>query len=308
MKIDRLLAITVLLNQKGRLSAGELSRHFEVSHRTILRDIDSLNMAGIPVVSYKGYGGGFEILDNYKLEGSLFDKENLSSIITALEGLGTAFSDKEINKTLDKVKLLLPEDERKKLDSSLSVDFSPWFFSKSFKSKTDIIKESIQNRNLIEFSYINRKLIKKIRTVEPMKLFFKDRSWYLFSFCRDKNDYRFFKLSRMNGIKKLDKTFIKREKNIEDFDKIENWETTKSVHLKLKFHPDADIDDYFKNQIMSFDSKGYSIVEIIMPDDIWLYGFLLGFGDMMEVLEPESVRLLIKNKIKNLYSIYKCDS
>jgi predicted DNA-binding transcriptional regulator YafY len=308
MKIDRLLAITVLLNQKGRLSAGELSRHFEVSHRTILRDIDSLNMAGIPVVSYKGYGGGFEILDNYKLEGSLFDKENLSSIITALEGLGTAFSDKEINKTLDKVKLLLPEDERKKLDSSLSVDFSPWFFSKSFKSKTDIIKESIQNRNLIEFSYINRKLIKKIRTVEPMKLFFKDRSWYLFSFCRDKNDYRFFKLSRMNGIKKLDKTFIKREKNIEDFDKIENWETTKNIKLKLKFHPDADIDDYFKNHISSIDKTGYTIVETNMPDDVWLYSFLLGYGDMMEVLEPHNVRLLIRNKIKILYNIYKCDT
>lgn len=310
MRLYRLLAITVLLLNRERISSAELADYFEVSPRTIYRDIEAICQAGIPVVSYQGAGGGFSIMENYKLDKNVFTPEEIISIITALEGLNSTLEDKKIKDITEKIKGLIPEESKTDIKSNedLIIDLNPWFTNQNFKKRIGLIRQAIKEKKIIQFTYMNLKYEQLRRKVEPISLVLRGNSWYLYAFCLIRDNYRLFKLSRMKELLILNDGFQEREKSFKEFDQENNWARSSNLlHLVLKFLPSAYliVQDYFGEENMQIQEDGSIIVELDYPEDEWLIGFLLGFGTNLEVIEPVHIRNILKEKVSYILDLYK---
>lgn len=311
MKKDRLLAIILFLLNKGKATSKELSKHFEVSERTILRDIDSINIAGVPIVSKKGKNGGFEIIEGFKIDKSFFTPFQIQIILTALKGLKSIFGDWQIDEVINKLNLL----ERKngltsKKEDSIFIDLFP-YFNKSLLSNITNLKSAIENNRMVKFNYTNLKNETIEREVEPYRLILYGNSWYLFAYCTIKNDFRNFKISRLKKLITLDKEFIPRN-FINDNEWEEKWKkdwnNRKPAEIILEISENGRLkaEEFFGEENVMLDQNGKYIVKIDYPLDDWVYGFILSFGDDIKVISPEDLRKIIKEKALRIYEKYKC--
>lgn len=299
MQIHRLFEIIYILINKKRVTAGELAEHFEVSRRTILRDIDTLTIAGIPIYTSQGRGGGISILDNYVLDKTAISGDEQNQIIMALQSLDSV-QNVDSGKLLSKLTSLF-----NKADTNwIEVDFSHWGKSSSDKERFEILKRAILKKQAVTFAYSSSYGETSDRKIYPLKLVFKSRAWYLQAYCLLKNDYRIFKISRMLSVEATSDRFS------EEFApppiEPENFTSSDLVHLELCFAPHAayrvydefDAGDVVKNEDGSF------TVKVSFPNDYWLYGFLLSFGTAVKVVKPAIVRDVLLEQAKEIISIY----
>jgi predicted DNA-binding transcriptional regulator YafY len=308
MKLERLLAITMLLINRKRITAAELADYFEVSVRTIHRDIDAINRAGIPIVAYQGVNGGFGIMDNYKIDRQVLTADDINSMIIALKGAATSLDDQKFASTIAKLKILAPEPEVKTLKpDQLILDFSPWGGNRIQQAKVDLIKKAISEEMLINFKYTNYQGEVNNRQVEPMALVLKGFTWYFYGYCRTKEDYRLFRLSRIRDVRTLAEKFERREKNLEDLSWEQQWQPKHSVKLRLRFAPRlrAVIEDYFDAENVREGVDGFLVVETELPDDEWSYHYILNYGEGVEVLEPQYIREIIREKARRIWELYR---
>ena len=300
MKIreSRLFRIVYYLLQNGKATAPELAQKFEVSIRTIYRDIDSISSAGIPIYAMQGKGGGISILNDYTLDKSLFSEQEQEQMLTALQGM-VATTEKNSNELLTKLSGLF----QIKSTNWIEVDFSDWAHRTPQQDTFNIIKEAIFQKRVISFCYFSGKGNKEKRNVRPIRLVFKSKSWYLYSFCLLRNDYRFFKLTRIKELEMLSETFTqdftptKIEKQIQ----VEN-----TVAVKLKFDRQAAfrVYDEFTDSITE-DSQGNLYVQIDLPDNEVLYSYVMSFSDSVEVIEPQSIREQMKKRLQKMQEKYR---
>lgn len=202
------------LLDRERISAHELAGMFEVSVRTIYRDIDIINMAGIPVCSTSGVGGGFEIIPNYKIDRNVFSAADLSTILTGLSGLSEIVQTDELANALAKVKSFVPANKAKDIElktGRLHIDLSPWMGNKNIQSNLEMVKLALQENRLISFEYSDRHGSKTERTIESYQLILKGSHWYIQGYCYQRNDFRLFKLSRLLKLQMQDVYFNPRE-------------------------------------------------------------------------------------------------
>jgi predicted DNA-binding transcriptional regulator YafY len=188
MKLDRLLGILTVLLRNDRVTAPQLAARFEVNRRTIGRDIDALCMAGIPVVTHQGAGGGLSIAEGYKLDKSVLTTAELSGIISALKGLGSVTDRPNIERTLDKLRI--NSDAMVSLREPIIIDLAS-HYKGQLTGKIELIKRAILESRLIEFDYYYEKG-ESHRRVEPYFVIFQWSSWYLFGFCHERKDWCFF--------------------------------------------------------------------------------------------------------------------
>ena len=179
MRESRLFRIVYYLLQNGKATAPELAQKFEVSIRTIYRDIDSISSAGIPIYATQGKGGGISILNDYTLDKSLFSEQEQELMLTALQGM-VATTEKNSNELLIKLSGLFQINST----NWIEVDFSDWAHRTPQQDTFNIIKEAIFQKRVISFCYFSGKGNKEKRNVRPIRLVFKSKSWYLYSFCR----------------------------------------------------------------------------------------------------------------------------
>ena len=310
MRIDRLLSIIVILLNNDRISAGYLAEKYEVSRRTIYRDIDAINLSGIPIISYPGNAGGFGIMENYKINRQVLTLKDMVSIITALKGINTALEDKELDSAINKITSLIPKDKTEYLElqsGHIVFNIPPWGHRKSRKDMLKIINNSIIRSTLLNIDYLNTEGEKSSRIIEPMTLLFKGYSWYLFAFCSLKNDYRMFRISRIKLLAVLDKEFIRRKKSYLDVLENENKGSIETEIIKLKFkkRQRVTIEDYFdENSIQDLDNGDLIVTMQVPKGNTLIYKMILGYGDDVEVLEPEYMRKKIKNILKNIIEKY----
>lgn len=301
MKIDRLINIIMTLSQRGRISAKELSEKYEVSLKTIQRDIDAIELAGIPIVSYKGKNGGYEIIENYKIVNGVINKKEMDLIYKLLDGLGKSYETNEVENLKNKISIGRNE---KFNEGKIYIDFSGWGKSDNTKEKLKRIDRALDEERVIEFTYNNLKNEESRRVVEPIKLIFKSYNWYLYAYCLEKEDYRIFKVRR---IKELEVKNIPYSKRGDNFLHIFNDRTEKLIDIKFKCGRDflKRIDDYFDEYIIIDDESDNKILVVTLPEDEWLYSLFLGFGGSIEVLEPIHFRNSIKNRIEKMVNVYK---
>ena len=214
MRIDRLVGMIMILLEKERVSAQALADQFEVSPRTIYRDIESINMAGIPVRSTPGVGGGFEIMRQYKVDKKVFSTADLSAILMGLSNLSTMMRGDELTNALAKVKSFIPADKAKDIAfkaNQVYIDLSPWMGNGNMQSCLDVIKTAIQECRLLSFDYADRHGNQTARKAEPYQLVLKGSQWYWHGYCHARHDFRLFKLSRTTNLNMLDETFAPRD-------------------------------------------------------------------------------------------------
>lgn len=301
MKINRLLEITILLMNRGTVTAKMLAERFEVSTRTIYRDIEVLSSAGVPIYTNKGKGGGISLLEDYSLNKTFLSNEESESLILALQTMG-ATRYPETHKVLEKLGAMYKNAGS---NDWIEIDFAGWSSSPNEKNKLHIIKNAIQNKNLIAFDYINTEGIKSRRIVEPEKLYFSLNTWYLVGFCRLKTSSRIFRLSRIKNTADLNEKYTERERTVKPF-----WPVRRSpkphVKLKLFFTEQAlyRLYDEFDESCISKTDKGYE-VNVVFPENEWVYGFLLSFGPYVRVLEPARIRNILIKKMEDAINFYK---
>jgi predicted DNA-binding transcriptional regulator YafY len=308
MRIDRMLTIIVMLLNRDRITARELADKFEVSVRTVYRDIEAINMAGIPVISFSGNDGGFGIMENYKIDRQLLSLSDMLTILTALKGINTGLDDREVDSAIEKISSLVPKEkveEMRLFFKQMVIDISPYGHTEKYKDKVKVIQRSIADNKLIRIVYTNAKGEKLERTIEPMTLLIKGYTWYLFAFCRERNDYRIFRFSRIKNVEILDQNFIRKDASYNKYIS-QNDEAQAITNIVLKFSPKVrvKVEDYFEEEQMEIQANGDIIVRVSYPEDEWVYSFILSYGEHVEVLEPPRMKKIIHGKAKKILEKY----
>lgn len=293
MQINRLLEIVYILLDKKRVTAKQLSEHFEVSQRTIYRDIDTLSGAGIPVYANKGKGGGISLLDHFVLGKSMLSDQEQVDILSSLQGLN-ALNVPDVEPVLNKLAAIFNKDS----SSWIDVDFSRWGSDSTEQEKFNMLKRAILNRNVVTFDYYSSYGEKSERTVEPIKLLFKGQGWYIYGFCNVKSDFRMFKVTRVKKLSCTEDTFT-REVPEDIWSSPENFHS-KMVKLVLKIEARMAyrVHDEFEPENITNEPDGSYVVMANYIEDEWVYGYILSFGHYAEVIEPEHVRDNIKRKLQ----------
>ncbi len=306
-----MLSITVLLLNRERIRAGELAEKYGVSVRTIYRDIDALNLAGIPVISYPGSNGGFALVSNYRLDRQLITFDEMKSLLTALKGINTALEDISIETLIGKINSIVPDSKRELLDKHLkkfSMDFTPWGRGSDRGENLEMLQKAVTESEIISFRYFNNRHESSVRSVKPLSLFYRGYGWYLFGWCMLKNDYRIFKVNRIREARSTGKQFREQYLSYELFSSSEESRLKRSnISLVLRFAPEirTRVEEYFESSSLIEDKNGYITLEAVFPEDEWVYSLILGFGEFVEVIKPDHIRGIIREKAEKISLIYK---
>ncbi len=310
MRIDRLFSLVVLLLDKSIVSSRELARRFEISSRTIQRDMDSLSRAGIPIYSLPGPAGGYGIMDSFKLDHRLMTQADFLTILTALKGVESSFGDRRFQGTFEKIQSVIPTSSKAlfaQREEKMVLDFSLIGGNEEARKKLRTIEECIDSTRKVRFFYTNHTYESVYRTVEPMTLVFQWRSWYLFGFCCLKLDYRLFRLGRMRDIESTDEHFARRSKSFRAFS-LENptFNHPNLVEVTLRFHPSVKpmLEEFYAPHERQEDAEGYTTVRFTQPEEQRLYGYILSFGEHVEVLSPHRLREIIRLRAQKIAGIY----
>ena len=302
MKINRLLEITLILLNKKSVTAQELAERFEVSTRTIYRDVDELSAAGVPVLTNKGSGGGISLMENFAINKAMFTEHERDSVLLALKTL-QATHYPEIDAIVEKIGAVF---KNAAAADWVHIEFSPWGSGPNEENKFLNIKKAILETKVVAFDYINADGILSRRQVEPMQLDFKGQAWYLWGYCKTRRDFRTFRISRIRNLSITDEGFKRRTlesvKDEEPAVKPKNL-----VTLKLRFQPEnlyRVYDDYDQERITRNKDGTYDVT-VTFPEDEWVYGYIMSFGDRVEVLEPPHIRDIIKKRMQKALDFYK---
>ncbi|AMD95991.1 transcriptional regulator [Leptotrichia sp. oral taxon 847] len=298
MKLARLFEIVQILLTEKKVTAEKLARHFEVSKRTIYRDIETLTLAQIPIYSEKGRYGGIGLIKNFTIDKSFLSQNEQNEILFALQSLN-AIQDSKNNITLTKLNSIF----NRKADDWIEVDFSRYGENDSILFEK--IKNSILEKKVIEFIYFNTKGKNSKRTVEPLKLWFKEKAWYLFAYCHKKKDIRQFKIARIKNLeltcehfeRELKKEDLKNQNNM-------NGKGTKIVIEIDKSQAYRVYDEFFEESITKKENENFEITTEIFENE-WLYGYLLSFGEHLKVLKPARIREILAKKVEKMRENYK---
>ena len=299
MQVNRLFEIVYILLNKKSITARELSDRLEVSVRTIYRDIETLCLAGVPVYMSKGRGGGIRLLDHFVLNKTVLSDNEQNEILAALQSL-SAINYPDVDHVISKLGALFNKSNLNWMD----VDFSHW--GSHDKVKFNLLKTSIISKKVIIFNYSNSFGEETSRRVEPLQLWFKDKSWYLKGYCLLKQAFRIFKLTRIKALQMTEQTFDR----VWPQEPVNNTlppHNNNMVHLKINIQPEAayrvydefDGSDIVKNQDGSF------TVNVSYPENEWVYGYILSFGSYAEVLEPLHVRNIIGQRLEETLRHYR---
>ena len=309
MKVDRLVSMIMILLDQERIGAQELADMFEVSPRTIYRDIDAINMAGIPVRSTSGVGGGFEIMQKYKIDKQVFSTADLSAILMGLSSLSNMIRGDELVNALAKVRSFIPANRAKDIEckaNQIDIDLSPWIGNRNTQPYLELIKTALQESKLLSFDYADRYGNKTTRTAEPYQLVLKSSHLYWQGYCYIRNDYRLFKLSRISNLQILDEGFTPRAYQKPQLDFSDVLETMQT-EIKIRIHQSVmdRVLDYCAYEHFSPDGEQHYIVRFPFIENDYYYNILFSFGAQCECLEPSHIRAEMKRRIHEIAAIYE---
>lgn len=307
--INRLLGIIYILMNKGTVTAAELAERFEVSVRTIYRDIEALSMAGIPVYTTKGRNGGISLTEQFVLDKMLVSKQEQQQILAALASLKETGAD-EGEEILNK----LGDFFREKPENWVAIDFSDW--SGQRKELFNQIRNAILNRRVMQFDYYGQYGEMSSRCVEPVQLLFKEYTWYVRAFCRTRQTMRLFKVLRMKRVVVSEETFspretenspVKDDRFVQGVTKKDDYAKPTEITIWIDKKEAYRIYDRFREEEITVLPDGNFKVQMNCVLDDWVYGMILSFGPSAQVLKPKFVRQEIQKRIKKMLKKYKSD-
>lgn len=283
MKIDRLVAIMNYLLRHGKTSAQKLAEEFEVSARTIVRDMETLGQAGIPIQSTYGADGGYSILDTYVIDKAIMNRQDYAHIITALYALLSTYTNKDVEQTMDKV---FPFYD--KTDIPVQLDFSVANEKPEINEYITILERAIRQQKTVAFRYTNNENEVRQIQAEPVRLEFKWYNWYLTAYYARYQDYCMFKLIRMENLEMLEREntidHANREIVISDDRKVVTVTLRGNARIKSKCR------EYLNGEVKEECADGSFVYRFTAPEnEFFWFGVILSFGNNVTILEPRSV-------------------
>jgi len=307
MKIERLISMIYMLLNHEVVSASELAAKYQVSQRTIYRDIDTICAAGIPVVSYQGVNGGYGIMETYKMDKSLLNSFDIETILTMLKGLSDVFVDEQTMETARKLQTIQPNGAR----AGMALELDSYLPS---KETLRMLKSAIKSRRVVYMEYVSMMNERTYRTVEPVCLIYKNHSWYLYGYCRTRRDTREFRLSRMNNVQLLPEQFHGQHEMPDQRRDAYNREERSSAaafDVAIRFSPRALARalDFFngREKEKSYHADGSMTVTLQLrsPDEErWLLPIILSFGEEAEFEGPSIWRDRMRAKVERILAKY----
>ncbi len=301
MQIDRLIQIVFLLLRHENITAKQLAEELCVSTRTIYRDINILSVAGIPITSQKGFGGGLSLLQGFSLDKSYFTQEEQNNIVQALQILKSS-NYPDADKSLNKVAGLFSHNLQSEW---LEIDFSYWGSPEKERNNITALERAIINKYVITFTYFNAELTVTHQTVEPLKLVFKSHSWYLVAYSENKKDIRTFKMSRIRELQITNQLFdreLPKDFSITPVYKEEYNTPVFILHFSEKIAYKV-YDEFQEKYIKKIDDGTLEVTFRYQLSD-WTFLYLLSFGEYVEIIEPVEARNILKEKAKKIFSMY----
>lgn len=300
-KVERLISIIMILLKKDVVSANEFAQLFDVSKRTILRDMETLSVSNIPIYAISGVNGGYGIMEAYKVDKRLLSSADLSNILTALNGLEQILMSEEVERTIKKIEAMVSPLALKR---SIRLSFYDWAGRSEILQTLKTCQESITTRRLITFDYIDKTGATTNRVVEPYQLHFSETSWYLKGFCLHRMRYRTFKLSRMDHLAMDDATFTPREHGLEN-DRDTSYQP-ETVAIKALIAPG--IKDQFRERYgrKSVESLGSDqlLATLHVPQNNTGFQFLASFGTNLKIVEPQDYVEAFRNYVTQMMAKY----
>ncbi|MCI8497416.1 MAG: YafY family transcriptional regulator [Clostridiales bacterium] len=299
MQIGRLFEIVYLLLSNTNITARELAERFEVSERTIYRDVDTLSQAGIPIYTERGRSGGIRLMEHFVLNKSVLSQQEREQILASLHTMNAVHA-ADAGAVLARLSSLFGEDSC----DWIEIDFSSWTPNNPMNDRFSLLRNAILHRKVCSFAYTGVKGEGSQRTVEPVKLLFKAGAWYLHAYCREREAFRFFKLTRMRDVQAETEQFDRREPPSAErfpdaaYPAAPPVEVTARVSAAMGFRVFDEFDQIQAQEDGSF------LVTLKMPEDQWLYSYLLSFGPELTVLSPQRVRRELQKKCRELLEHY----
>jgi len=285
VKIDRLISIIVYLLNHGRTSAQKLAQEFEVSSRTIMRDLESLDQAGIPIQSFYGVEGGYQIMDSFVLDKQAATSHEYDWIVTALEGMATAYASKGLKQALEKVQSI-----SQTRDTAVSVDLSVASEDDKINKQLRLLENAIEEKRAVRFSYTNSHDEVKDIQVEPVCLQYKWYNWYLIGYYEKYQDYCMFKLVRMDNLQATEIKFTKSH-HLSDIKMKDSNQDIVDVRLYGKAVIKAKCREYLNGQItQEFENGDFEFSFSAPKHETFWYGVILSFGNKARIIEPQEIK------------------
>lgn len=303
MKINRLLGIVVHLLSREVVSARSLAEKFEVSPRTIQRDVESISLAGIPVGSLQGVNGGYFILDSFKMHRQLLQSEDYAVILAALNGLISGYDSRAAKEAMDKMLALSPDKQG--IPPTLQLQLGVMREGEGTGYTVAAVEQAIRNQRIIEFQYTSARNSVSSRRVEPLILTYRWYTWYVFAYCCGQQDYRLFRLSRIRELKSTTSSFTKVHLNVEA--RLEEHRDIRPyIHVKFSCPLELRVlmEETFPNARVIQAGEELLMGFTVPEEEMGWFGSLLQYGDQITVLEPEQLRLRIQRHAGIILSKY----
>lgn len=285
MKIDRLIGILSILLQSEKVTAPYLAEKFEVSRRTISRDIENLCKAGIPIVTTPGYNGGISIMDGYKIDSTLLTSADMQTILAGLRSLDSVSGTNQVSLLMDKLSAgassLMPGGQ------NILIDLSSWY-KESLAPKIEKIRDSMDNHKILSFKYYASKGESQ-RMIEPYYLIFRWSSWYVWGYCKDRNDYRLFKLNRMENLA-VGEIFSSRSAPFPDISNERIFPHIYQVKAIVKSEYKWRLIEEYGKDSFTEQANGNLLFSFGFTDEESILSWILSFRGGAELLSPEYLR------------------
>lgn len=301
MKIDRLIGILSILLQEEKVTAPKLAEKFEVSRRTINRDIEDLCRAGIPIRTVQGAGGGICIMDNYRMDRTLLTSKDMQMILAGLRSLDSVSGSRYYGQLMEKIKAGSSDFVSGR--DSILIDLSSWY-KDSLAPKIERIQTAIEKKRLLSFCYYAPKGESR-RKIEAYYLIFKWSSWYVWGWCLEREDFRLFKLNRMDKLEITDEEFVPRSASVPNLSNEKIFPGR--IKVKAVFEPQMRwrLVEEFGSKCFEEQEDGKLLFQCEYTDEESMLQWLLTFRDQVKVLEPEKIRGELLKIAEGVMEIYK---
>ncbi len=307
MKLQAIIEILFILLSRNKVSAKYLADRLDVSLRTVYRYVDELSII-LPIYNTRGRNGGFSVSETYKLPASFLTKEESEFLTGVLSGMINETSSQMLIKILDKITAITKKgDENTTLNfGNLIIDGGPWGDVEGYKESVIFFENAIENKKIVRISYLSKNGVSSERDIEPHILILKQGLWYVYAYCLERNEFRLFKLGRIEKANDTGKTFDRRStENVKET--LKNWYenlSVESVTLSVDKTAKADVEEWLGVDKIHKVKDGI-IATFNLPIDDILVGKILSFGSKVKVIEPKSLKDAVKKAAEGVTKLYE---
>ncbi len=308
MKFEIMVSILFELLAKRSITAPYLAEKYGVSKRSIYRYIDALDMAGVPVYTIRGNGGGYSLVDTFRISSTYLTRTEFDQVIKTLKAINESVENKHLSKAITKFEAVSRHEYSgfNIKSGNLVIDGGPWGDAVGYKNKLKIIQKCIEDNLQLSIKYHDRNGSITERVIEPHTIVFKQGLWYVYAYCNLRNTFRLFKTGRIEQATVTNYKFERREIK-EDELPLNTWYNsveTCEVSMEISKEVLSDVEEWLGIENVE-EINGKFLATVKLPDDNGLVSKIISYGKGIKVTSPQSLIDKIKENATELLNNYQ---